>query len=142
MEFKSDRKRLSDEALIDAVVAFANTEGGELYLGVEDDGTITGRHESHSDITQLAAFVANKTIPPLSVRVEKAAYVRQTDIERIRYPELILKLAETQGTITRGDVVELLHVTPPQAYRLLQKLVKKGELVQTGTMRNTSYRKR
>ncbi|MCI5531527.1 MAG: ATP-binding protein, partial [Caecibacter massiliensis] len=27
---------------MDVVVAFANTEGGDLYLGIEDDGTITG----------------------------------------------------------------------------------------------------
>ena len=38
VEFKSDRNRLSDNDLIDAVVAFANTEGGDLYIGVEDDG--------------------------------------------------------------------------------------------------------
>jgi len=70
VEFKSDKKAISDEVIIDAVVAFANTEGGELFLGVEDDGKITGIHPSHRDITQLAAFIANKTIPPQSVRVE------------------------------------------------------------------------
>ena len=71
----------------------------------------------------------------------KAGYVRQTDIEKIRYPELVLRLAETQGDITRNDVVELLHVSPPQAYRILQKLVKNGKLVQSGSTRNTVYRK-
>ena len=30
IEFKSDKKGLSDSDLIDAVVAFANTNGGEL----------------------------------------------------------------------------------------------------------------
>ena len=70
VEFKSDQKPVSDETVIDSVVAFANTEGGELYLGVEDDGRITGIHHTHSDITKLAAFIANKTIPPQSVRVE------------------------------------------------------------------------
>ena len=39
IEFKSDIKKLSDSDLIDAIVAFANTHGGDLYLGVEDDGT-------------------------------------------------------------------------------------------------------
>ena len=69
-EFKSDKKKLSDNDLIDAVVAFANTDGGELYLGVEDDGEITGLHRDHSDATQLAAFIANRTVPPVAVRVE------------------------------------------------------------------------
>ena len=57
VEFKSDRKKLSDDILIDAVVAFANTEGGDLYLGVEDNGEITGRHESHKDFSRLAASI-------------------------------------------------------------------------------------
>ena len=62
-EFKSDRSCLSDGEIIDAVVAFANTDGGDLYLGVEDDGEITGLHERHYDVTQLAAFIANKYPP-------------------------------------------------------------------------------
>ena len=37
VEFKSDQKLLSDGEIIDTVVALSNTEGGSLYLGVEDD---------------------------------------------------------------------------------------------------------
>lgn len=70
VEFKSDKSRLPDSDLIDAVVAFANTEGGKLYVGVEDDGEITGLHPAHKDSVQLAAFIANKTVPPVSVTVE------------------------------------------------------------------------
>ena len=69
-EFKSDLTKLPDSDIIDAVVAFANTDGGVLYLGIEDDGEITGLHKEHSDITQLAAFIANKTVPPIAVRAE------------------------------------------------------------------------
>ena len=69
-EFKSDRTCLPDSDIIDAVVAFANTDGGDLYLGVENDGQITGLHNRHKDITQLAAFIANRTVPPVSVRSE------------------------------------------------------------------------
>lgn len=69
-EFKSDRKKLSAQEIIDAAVAFANTDGGELYLNVEDDGEITGLHPEHSDITRLSAFIANKTVPPVPVRCE------------------------------------------------------------------------
>ncbi len=71
VEFKSDRKKLSDDELVEALVAFSNTEGGDLYLGVEDDGQITGRHEAHKDFTQLAAFIANKTVPPVAVMVDQ-----------------------------------------------------------------------
>lgn len=73
-EFKSDQKKSGDEELVEAVVAFANTDGGDLFLGVEDDGEITGLHEKHKDITQLAALIANRTIPPISVQTEIVTY--------------------------------------------------------------------
>lgn len=46
VEFKSDVKCYSDHDLIEEIVGMANTVGGILYLGVEDDGTITGVHKS------------------------------------------------------------------------------------------------
>ena len=67
VEFKSDRNMLSDTDIIDVVVAFANTNGGDLYLGVEDDGSVSGLNKSRGDQTQLAAVIANKTVPPVAV---------------------------------------------------------------------------
>ena len=70
VEFKSDKKKLSDGEIFDAVIAFANTEGGELYLGVEDDGEITGLHVEHKNPITLSAYIANNTVPPVSIRAE------------------------------------------------------------------------
>ncbi len=70
VEFKSDLKKYPDSEIFDVVVAFANTEGGVLFLGVEDDGQITGVHESHKNPITLSAFIANNTIPPVSIRAE------------------------------------------------------------------------
>lgn len=70
VEFKSDQKKLSDTDIFEAVVAFANTEGGDLYLGIEDNGTVTGVHRLHQNITTVSAFIANNTVPPISVRAE------------------------------------------------------------------------
>ncbi|MBO4562776.1 MAG: AAA family ATPase, partial [Clostridia bacterium] len=56
-------------------------------------------------------------------------YVRQTDIDRIRFPEMVMKLANTQnGVVNKHDVVELLKVTPAQAYAILESLCKEGKL--------------
>lgn len=57
VEFKSDRKRLPDTELVEAVVCLANAEGGQLWLGVEDDGTPTGLHPDHRMLTGLAGMV-------------------------------------------------------------------------------------
>jgi len=70
VEFKSDLKKYSDSDIFEAVVAFANTDGGDLYLGVEDDGRITGAHGDHQDPTTVSAFIANNTVPPVPVRAE------------------------------------------------------------------------
>jgi len=47
LEFKSDKTRLSDRDLVSAISALANTDGGELWLGVENDGTVSGLHPDH-----------------------------------------------------------------------------------------------
>lgn len=69
-EFKSDAKGLPDRELVAAVVALANTEGGVLLLGVEDDGTVTGVQPNHQDTAGLSALIANRTNPPVAVGTE------------------------------------------------------------------------
>ena len=70
VEFKGEQHRpQTDDEIVDNVVALANTQGGTLYLGIEDDGTVTGASKQHRNVNGLAAFIFNKTVPPLSVRV-------------------------------------------------------------------------
>lgn len=66
-------------------------------------------------------------------------YVRQTDTDRIRYPELVLKLAKSKKELSRADVIKLLNITPPQAYRLLKKMVDDGMLDLHGTKSKAVY---
>ncbi len=68
VELKSDKNRLPDKDLVLAAVCLANTDGGIIYLGVENDGRPTGLHPDHRDITGMTAMIANRTVPPLSVR--------------------------------------------------------------------------
>src|SRR5690625_1868743 len=71
VEFKSDVKSLPDRDLIAAIVALANTEGGNLFLGIEDDGAPTGLHANHRNLAGLPALSAKKTTPSLAVRVDR-----------------------------------------------------------------------
>lgn len=99
IEFKSDKNCLPNGDIIDSVVAFANTDGGDLYLGVEDDGEITGLHQKHQDITQLSAFIANKTVPPIAVRCEimELSY----PVLKISVPKRTCIVASSSGKIQR-----------------------------------------
>ncbi len=54
IEFKSDLKTYGDRDLLEALVAFANTEGGDLYLGIEDSGEVTGSHNDHLNPVALS----------------------------------------------------------------------------------------
>lgn len=101
-EFKSDKTRLQDSEIVDAVVAFANSDGGELYIGVEDDGEITGLHPAHMDITQLAAFIANKTVPPIAVRVERIDL--DLPIAKIEVPKKTAIVSSSTGKIQRRRI--------------------------------------
>ena len=47
LEFK--RKTTSPQKLAKEFTAFANTKGGYLLLGVDDDGTIVGIHSEKAD---------------------------------------------------------------------------------------------
>jgi ATP-dependent DNA helicase RecG len=71
VEFKSDIKSFPDRDLVAAIVAMANTDGGDVLLGVEDDGTVTGLHPNHEILSGLPALVANRTIPSISVNMER-----------------------------------------------------------------------
>jgi len=70
VEFKSDVKGLPDRDLVAAVVAMANTEGGLILLGVEDDGSVTGVQPSHQDTIGVKALIANRSSPSMAISTE------------------------------------------------------------------------
>ncbi len=68
-------------------------------------------------------------------------YARQKGIDQVRFPEMILQLAQNQnGVITKTDVVELLHITKAQAYTILQQLCESHQLELQGRGRYARYR--
>lgn len=99
-EFKSDRKCLPDRELIEAVVCMANGEGGEIYLGVEDDGRVTGLHQDHRFLDGMAALIANRTQPMLRVSVEQLE-VDGFAVARISVPKSGQPVATNEGLLKR-----------------------------------------
>ncbi len=100
IEFKSDLKRLSDKDLVETVVCLANTEGGDLWLGVEDDGTPTGLHPDHVHLTGLAGLIAARTVPSVVVQVEPLT-LQGVVIARIRIPKAPTETATSSGVYLR-----------------------------------------
>jgi ATP-dependent DNA helicase RecG len=100
VEFKSDLKCLPDRELVAAVVALANTEGGELLLGVDDDGAITGLHANHINLAGLPALIANKTNPSIAVKVE-SVQLNGFPIARIIVPKSRQLVSSSDGLLQR-----------------------------------------
>jgi ATP-dependent DNA helicase RecG len=100
VEFKSDRVRLPDRDLVEAVICLANAEGGQLWLGVEDDATPTGLHTERLQVTGLAGLVAARTSPSLAVTITPVALGGVT-VACINVPKAHGEVATTGGIYLR-----------------------------------------
>lgn len=115
VEFKSDRSKLPDRDLIEALVCLANAEGGELWLGVEDDGTPSGLHTDHHLLAGLAGMVAARTSPSLNVQAE-AIELDGVTLARIQVPKAQGEVATTSGVYLRR---RLKHDGTPECVAML-----------------------
>ena len=113
VEFKSDRKRLSDAEL---------TEAGL----VEAHGNTRGRSYT------LSAAV-------YSVVSDKAAYTRQVGFGPIQHEQMLLSYIRQHGQIKRAEVMELCRLTEGQVKRLLQRMLAVGQIVMRGQGKSTAY---
>ncbi|MBS6045948.1 MAG: putative DNA binding domain-containing protein [Neisseria sp.] len=103
VEFKSDRACLSDKDLVEALAALANTNGGELWLGIEDDGTPTGLHKKHRNLQGLPALIQTRTSPPLAVEV-RAVETGGVTVARISVKKSRTEVATTAGVYLRRRI--------------------------------------
>lgn len=129
IEFKSDLKCYPDHDLIEEIVGMANTAGGVLFLGVEDDGTITGVHKKHRDAIGVAALIANSTVPPVSVRAEIIAE-DNLDVLKIEIPRSRSVVSTASGKILRRRLKldGSPEVIPMYSYEIPSRLSELGVL--------------
>ena len=129
IEFKSDLKCYPDHDLIEEIVGMTNTIGGVLFLGVEDDGTITGVHKKHKDAIEVTALIANSTVPPVAVRAEIITE-EEKDILKIEIPRSRGVISTASGKILRRRIKfdGLPEVIPMYSYEIPSKLAELGML--------------
>lgn len=105
VEFKEDRrnKRLNDTAIVEAVVCLANAQGGSLFLGVSDDGRLTGlhhRHGDHTDPVRIDALILGSTIPPLVTSTD-LLHVDEHEIAVVSVPKAASPVGTSGGKYLR-----------------------------------------
>lgn len=110
VEFKGEEKeRISDDELVKEVICMANRPTQEpawIFIGVEDDGRVTGarpRHAGTIDPIRVQALIANKTRPSLTCRVDVMSYQGKM-ILVIEVPPAITPVGTTDGIYKRRAV--------------------------------------
>lgn len=53
-------KRQWDDKFLRQICGFANSEGGVMKVGIEDDGTVVGVKDPKSDMKSITDTIANK----------------------------------------------------------------------------------
>ncbi|MEC4683299.1 MAG: RNA-binding domain-containing protein [Nitrospirota bacterium] len=103
VEFKGERSEpLNDRDLVEAVVCLANRqdhEWGYLFVGVEDDGLITGARPRHGDsatnLSRVEALVGSRTRPAISCRAEL--------VKILDKPVLVLQVPRSGFPVATSD---------------------------------------
>ena len=105
---------------------------GRLQRLVES-GLAEARGQRKGRIWQLSATAYRRL-------GQKAAYVRQRGFEPLQQEQMVLQYLESHGSIDRGEVAELCHLGPMQAYRLLKRLEKTRKIRRiAGSTKGTRY---
>ena len=123
IEFKSDRKCYAMEKLYEDLVGMANTDGGWLFLGMEDDGTPTGVDNQHKNCQYMESSIQDNTVPSLFVHTHMEEWAGHM-VLAIEVPISRQLMMTSQGKylrrrIKRDGTPETVALKP---YEILQRL--------------------
>lgn len=102
VEFTEKLNKGNPAPIMAAFVAFANTKGGLILLGVDDNGMITGIEEDPSGV--IMNWVHSQTDPPVQVKV-KTLEIQGKRVTAIEVPEGVAKpylLIDGRAYVRRG----------------------------------------
>lgn len=85
IEFK--RKVPRGERIAKEVIAFANTSGGRLLLGVGDDGSVVGVRDAEEEEFALRRALAAHCDPPVEFSTERVPVSNRRDAIVVTVPE-------------------------------------------------------
>lgn len=88
-EFKL--KSSHPEKIVREVVAFANTGGGKLFVGVSDDKTIKGLKDAEEDEFTLSRAIDKFIFPKISYKKERVSVGADRDVLVITIPRSVDK---------------------------------------------------
>ncbi|RKZ39547.1 MAG: transcriptional regulator [Gammaproteobacteria bacterium] len=127
IEFKT--QQVSSKNLAEEIVAFANAEGGEIWLGVGDDRKITGLSRSfEEDIMNIGR---TGVIPPINLHYQENIFEKQR-VARITIPKGVdrpyytsqnryyIRVGSTKRIASREELILLFQASGLFHYDLIE----------------------
>ena len=89
-------KEKFDERTIESAVAFANTKGGVIFIGVSDKNNVNGIKIGKETINQWVNQISQSTEPKLIPNIEKIR-IDEKDVIAVKIKEYPIKPVSTKG---------------------------------------------
>jgi len=86
IEFKSENVKAM--VLAEEIIAFANSEGGEIWLGIEDNGNVSGLSRSFEE--DVMNICRTSCIPPIVPEYESLLHPGKRCSGYLRHQELYI----------------------------------------------------
>lgn len=127
LEFK--RRVPRAERIAKEVIALANTQGGRILLGVDDDGSIVGVDDAGEEEFVLNRALRDHAAPPVEYRMERVVIAPGRDVILVVIPESTRKphqLVAADGSVA-GDgtayvrVEEMSVEASPESVRMMEE---------------------
>ena len=85
LEFK--RKVPRPERFAKEIIALANTRGGRVLIGVDDDGTLAGVRDAEEEEYALRQALLGRCDPPVDIATERVPVSRKRNVILVTVPE-------------------------------------------------------
>ena len=108
LEFKNRVPR--PEKIAREVIAFANTQGGTVLIGVDDDGTILGLRDAEEELYALSTALKGRVEPEVEVEISTVHVSRRRDVlvvvvpASLARPHVLVPEPGVQGEAARQHV--------------------------------------
>jgi ATP-dependent DNA helicase RecG len=127
-----DQRRLAVDELA-TMIQRDRTDAKRTLDALVEAGLVEARGNSRGRTYTLSARVYREV-------GEAEQYTRQAGFDRNQQEQLVLSHVRAHGEVRRPDVTRLCQLTEPQATRLLDRMVKTGQLEAVGLRRWRVYR--
>ena len=102
LEFK--HKVASPEKIAKEMVAFANTKGGRILIGVDDNGDIAGIESYYEEEFWLKQAATDVCVPPIDIKIEMV-HAGKKDVLVVEVPE-----SESKPIAIKGESKRTVYI--------------------------------